>query len=583
MTSADTSAAAPALIDEVRAEQVRLLYANGGFPLIATFAGAAVLAALLVSQGTLKPIVAVIWLLASATHITARLMMRGTYLRSHDADLQWRKWAQRYTWGALAGGLTWGVGACWILPPGRFDLQMLVIMSITSIIYVTLSAFGSYLPPFIAFILTAIVPTMAWAAWQGDVAHWVYVGLCVIWLPSVAVLGRRHTRSIEQALTLRYENAALAESLQAQKLIAEQASLAKSRFLASASHDLRQPVHALGLFIGALRGHKLPRRSAQLVDQLDASVGALDGLFTSLLDISRLDAGVVETQPVAMAIQPLLARICRELAPEAQAKGVRLDLVTTTAAVTSDPVLLERVMRNLIANAVRYTETGRVLVGCRRRGGELALEVWDTGPGIPDHLREAVFEEFFQVANPDRDRARGLGLGLPIVRRLTAILDHPLKLESWPGRGTLFQVLAPRAAPPPQQAPGASARTAPAHKTGVILAIDDEQAIRSGLSELLGGWGHQVIVAGGGDEAVAALADAPMPDLILCDFRLRDGEDGVAVIRRLQSHIGVQVPAILITGDTATEAIPAAKAHGYVLMHKPLSHARLRAAISNLL
>jgi len=267
---------------------------------------------------------------------------------------------------------------------------------------------------------------------------------------------------------------------------------------------------------------------------------------------------------------------------------VALRVAPTTLAVQSDAILLERTLRNLIGNAVRYTEAGGVLAGARRVGAErVRLEVWDTGPGIAEDQREAIFEEFYQLSNPDRDRAKGLGLGLAIVRRLSAILGHDLSLESRSGRGTVFRLIAARATA------AAEAKMPPASEpdiladpgTGVILAIDDEAAIRTAMAELLRSWGHTVVAAADADEALAGLAaaNAARPDLIICDYRLRGEADGLAVIRRLTGAFGSGVPAILVTGDTAADRIREAQASGYPLLHKPLSHARLRATVTSLL
>jgi len=320
-----------------------------------------------------------------------------------------------------------------------------------------------------------------------------------------------------------------------------------------------------------------------LIDHIDSSVGALDELFTSLLDISRLDAGVTEVRRKPTPIQPLLTRLGRDLEAEAQAKDVRLVLMPTRLCVDTDPVLLERAVRNLAVNAVRYTDSGQVLIGCRRRGRRVSLEVWDTGRGIAAEHQAAVFEEFYQVANPDRDRAKGLGLGLPIVRRLTAILGHPLSWDSEPGRGSVFRILAPRADP----AEVVASEDDPVFaglRAGFIVAIDDEAAVRTAMAQLLRGWGHRVVVAADEDEALAALADSPdRPDLIICDYRLRDGANGLDVIHRLRSEYNEDIPALLITGDTAPERIREAAASGHPLLHKPLAHGRLRAAVHSLL
>jgi len=586
MTHPQAPGAGSSLRDAVGAEQARLLYGSG-FSMFATLVAAAGLAVLFVYLGVLKVWIAATWLLISAAHISVRLVMIGIFRGSPDRDQHWRAWVNRFTIGAAVGGITWGIGGAVIMPQGRFDLQMLVVVLITSIIYGTLSSFGAWYPAFMVFATASIVPLALWSLGQHDAVHYAFTFLCAIWLPAVLLLARRQEAGLVRSLNLQFENAALAQDLLAQKTIAEVANVAKSRFLASASHDLRQPVHALGMLVGALRSHKLPARSVSLIDQIDGSVGALDSLFTSLLDISKLDAGVVRGRAEAVSVHPLLERIRRDLEGEASAKGVVLTLAPTNLAVVSDPVLLERILRNLIGNAVRYTEQGHVLVGCRRRAGwgasgGVSLEVWDTGPGIAADQREAIFEEFYQLANPDRDRSKGLGLGLPIVRRLTEILDHPLELESRPGHGTVFRVLAPRAVAP-QAAEATPAVGVADARSAVILAIDDEQAIRVAMTELLKSWGHQVVAAGGGDEAIAALAHMPSPDLIVCDYRLRGGENGLDVIRRLQTAIGTKVPAIVVTGDTAPENIRDALTGGHPLLHKPLSHARLRAAVSSLI
>ena len=580
MTSTEPERPPPTLTDAVCAEQVRMLYADGPLTYLSTLAVSVVLAAVLVSLGALALLPAGLWLGAMLVQSGGRLALRQAYVRARPSVTDWRRWGDRYVAGSVASGVTWAAGLPWLLAEGRFDLQAMVIAMLVSGTYGLIGSAGAYRPAFLTFFLP-FTTGIIWFALQGDILHLAAAAMLLFWLPSVGLMGLRYNDSLAETLRLRFENAALVDDLRAQKRVADQTNLAKSRFLAAASHDLRQPVHALGMFIGALRSHRLPKRSLELVDQMDASVGALDGLFGSLLDISRLDAGVIESKPMAMPVQPLLSRICRELEAEAEAKGVDVVLAPTTAVVRSDPVLLERVMRNLIGNAVRHTQRGWVLVGCRRRGHRFVLEVRDTGPGIPEALREAVFEEFYQVANPDRDRANGLGLGLPIVRRLTAILEHPLEMESVPGEGTTFRVVTPRAVARSSEAP----RPPPLAevRTGVVLAIDDEQAIRSAMTALLESWGHTVIPAAGGASALAALKGRPAPDVIVCDYRLRDGETGVAAIAEVQAALGVEIPAILVTGDTAPENIREALASGYPLLHKPLSHGRLRAAVTSLI
>jgi signal transduction histidine kinase len=298
---------------------------------------------------------------------------------------------------------------------------------------------------------------------------------------------------------LTLENEGLVRELRVQKEAADEANVAKSKFIATASHDLRQPVHALGLLVGALQGYPMNDEMRRLVGQIGGSVTAMDGLFNSLLDISRLDAGVVETQVEDFPIEPLLERVCRDHLAEAKAKGLRLVSIRCAAIVRTDPFLLERILRNLVSNAIRYTDRGRVLVGCRR-GNSLRVEVWDTGRGIPLERQHEAFHEFVRLGNVERDRAKGLGLGLAIVDRLARLLDCPVTLRSAPEKGSVFQVNVPLAQGPVLTIPSAHETPMFATRRGMVLVIDDDPVIQSAMRGLLSSWGHDVVVAGPGAE-----------------------------------------------------------------------------------
>jgi CheY-like chemotaxis protein len=309
----------------------------------------------------------------------------------------------------------------------------------------------------------------------------------------------------------------------------------------------------------------------------------MDNLFSALLDISRLDAGVVEVHPKAFLIQPLLDRICRDHAEEADLKGIGLVCMRSGAVVHADPVLVERILRNLISNAVRYTDHGRVVIGCRRAAA-LRVEVWDTGPGIAPHQEERIFQEYFQLANPERDREKGLGLGLAIVRRLTDLLGYELKLRSRLGRGSCFSVAIPLVHDGAASFGHADEPLALTLAHGLVLVIDDEIAIREAMAALLTGWGHEVVTAGSGAEVLAQIDGGLVrPDLIICDYRLRSGETGIEVIEALRSEYNGTVPAMLITGDTAPDRLAEASASGLLLLHKPVPNGKLRAAVANLM
>jgi signal transduction histidine kinase/CheY-like chemotaxis protein len=363
------------------------------------------------------------------------------------------------------------------------------------------------------------------------------------------------------------------------------ANQAKSRFLAAASHDLRQPLHALGMFVAQLRGRVTEPEVAALTGKVEAAVTALQQLLDSILDISRLDAGIVSPAPVDFPLAPLLERLAESFAPQAERKGLRLRAVPTRVAVQSDPVLLERVLLNLLANALRYTERGGIVIGCRRRGERVRIEVWDSGTGIAPEHHQAVFQEFYQVGNPERDRQKGLGLGLAIAARVARLLGSRIDMHSRVGRGSVFAIELPRGKASATRAGAPAVRyQADSLRGALILVVDDDPLVREAMETLFQQWGCEVASAANGDQAVAqARRLVRAPDAIVCDYRLPEGETGIDAIRRLQAAVGADVPAALVTGDTAPERLREAQAGGYALLHKPLQPAKLRALLEHLL
>jgi signal transduction histidine kinase/DNA-binding NarL/FixJ family response regulator len=371
------------------------------------------------------------------------------------------------------------------------------------------------------------------------------------------------------------------EETRAARDAAEAADRAKSRFLAAASHDLRQPLHALQLFSARLGDRTRDAEEASLVQRIQTSVASLESLFSALLDISKLEAGVVTAHPRAIALESVFARIANDFAEEALDKGLSLVVRPTPLAAWSDPVLLERIVRNLVANAIRYTRHGGVLVGARRHGGRVAIEIWDSGPGIEPSQRQRVFEEFYQVGNPERDRTRGLGLGLAIVRRLAALHDHEVDMQSRPGRGSVFRVLAKAmpaaAAQPAPQAAGFDIANPLAGKR--IVVVDDEEPVREAMRQTLAAWSSDPIVAGDVDEAIARIGRGGAPDALVVDYRLRGGRDGIDAVAQLRGVYG-DVPAIVVSGESSTEHLARITRSGLVLLHKPVAPAKLRAALA---
>jgi two-component system, sensor histidine kinase len=346
-----------------------------------------------------------------------------------------------------------------------------------------------------------------------------------------------------------------------------QESYAKSRFLAAASHDLRQPLHALGLFIAQLRGHMKSAEGSRLVERVDAAVLAMNELFNALLDISKLDAGVLAPNIIEFPVAT------------AREKGLSFQLVGSSSWTRSDPILLERIVLNLVSNAVRYTPTGTVVVGCRRRGGRLDIEVWDSGPGIPEDQQRNIFGEFYRLAGDNTHG--GLGLGLAIVDRLCNLLGHPIRLVSTVGKGSRFSVTVPIAAARAQIAELPAQPVAVDVTRGkLVIVIDDDALVLHSMGGLLRNWGCHVVAAATPDEAFVDLGPEDQPDLIICDYRLANGQSGIAAIADLRKVYGAAVPAFLISGDIAPERLREARESGHHLLHKPLGAMALRAMIN---
>jgi signal transduction histidine kinase/ActR/RegA family two-component response regulator len=372
--------------------------------------------------------------------------------------------------------------------------------------------------------------------------------------------------------------------LAAKKDMAERANHAKSRFFAAASHDLRQPLHALSLFVAALKSRNHQTEAQTLIDNIEASTAAMELLFNALLDISRLDAGTIEVHRVHFPLQKMLGDLDKQFSALAAEKQLRLRFRPCDVTLYSDPLLLERILGNLIANAIRYTDDGGVLIACQRRGRMVRIRVFDSGRGIPPDQQESVFHEFVQLHNPARDRSKGLGLGLAIVSRLGRLLGHRVDLRSRPGHGSAFSIDVPCGDASLIQPPTAASAPEQIPDDALVLLVDDESAILRGMAELFDNWNIDLVTAHSAEEAEHWLASVGrMPDVIVSDYRLPDDTDGIEVIARLRQKFGQAIPAIVVTGDTAPDTILRISRAGFPLLHKPLRPAKLRALLTHLI
>jgi signal transduction histidine kinase/CheY-like chemotaxis protein len=358
---------------------------------------------------------------------------------------------------------------------------------------------------------------------------------------------------------------------------AEAANLAKSRFLAAASHDLRQPMQALSLYSSALAGDSTPRDAARILQGIQLSVQTLEQMFDGLLDIARLESGVIAPRIAAFPLLPLLERIAEAERPLAAQKRIELRVAPTSASVLSDPVLLERMLKNLLTNAIRYTERGRIVLGCRRAGStRVRVSVVDSGIGIPAHEQARIFDEYYQIAGAS---AQGLGLGLPIVKSLGDLLGHGVAVKSAPGRGSAFSIELERA----QARAADPVRPAPADLAGIDVAlVDDDIEIRQSMRALLESWGCRCISAATGAEVESRLHEQKVrPAALIVDYRLAEAMNGLQVIERLREAFDSALPALLITGTPNAPALLAPGMPGVALAVKPVPPGKLRAFLSS--
>ena len=404
---------------------------------------------------------------------------------------------------------------------------------------------------------------------------------------------RERTQALSEAnAALRQENRVRAEAEQAlrqAKQLAEDANASKTRFLAAASHDLLQPLNAARLFTSALMQNVTASDTQRTIGHIDNSLQAAEELLGTLLDISKLDAGALTPRRSHFALADIFRPLRAEFEVMADDRGLDLDVVPTQQWVDSDPQMLRRIVQNFLSNAIRYTQEGRVLLGCRRQGGRLLIEVWDSGPGIPESKLTEIFQEFRRLDQVSRHKEseKGLGLGLSIADRMSRVLDHPIKVRSWEGVGTVFSVSVPivaaREITVADQEP--SGRRSGNKLAGTrIVCIDNETLILEGMTAMLSGWGCEVFTATsiGGAKSILRNMDGD-PDAILADYHLDNEVTGLMALEALSERFAGAVPGIVITADRTEAVAEEIKRAGYQLLLKPVKPAALRALLTRTL
>jgi len=579
--------AAPSPLSRARADQVATLYASWPRTTASMLFGGALFCAAM--WGEAPPALMGAWIALIVANQSWRGLLARAWRRAHPGPSAMRRWGCYWSIGSTAAGALWGVAAVAMFP-GSPARQALAIVCLFGVVLGGLNLTAVYKPSFYGFVLPALVPLILRVGAEGGPVHLYTALVMAVVLAFVLAFGHRLNDVLTDALATRHRNADLIAELKLRtraaldaRAAAEEANRGKSQLLAAASHDLRQPLHALGLFVAALARRARDGELAPLVASVSGALVALEAQFAQLIDLSRLEAGALEPSRERVPLAPLFERLARESAVEARSRGLAVSFVRTRLSVVSDALMLERMLRNLVSNALRYTPDGGVVVGARRRGGDVVIEVVDSGVGIAPEHRGRVFDEFFQVpGRTERGRSGGMGLGLAIVRRFADLLGHGLTLRSAPGHGSRFGIVAPRAAdaPPARLRPPTAVRSLAG---ACIAVIDDDPAAVDGMRALFSTWGAEIAGGAHADAVLAALGEAERyPDLIVADLRLGDDASGLAAIARMRDELGEPVPALVVSGDLRAGTAREVREAGFLLLAKPVVPASLEAAASTL-
>lgn len=522
---------------------------------------------------------AIVWFVCQCLLASSSLALYRLHAR-YQTRFNAKQWRHIIFTMALLWGLVWSLPGVLFLDISRLEYLAALIIFVCTMTISPAPGMAVY-PYAYSVFLTLPLCSLGLQLWYAGLNGWLILGMPFFWAGSLAYGWQLH-KTITDSICLRI-------GLEQARQEAESANQAKSNFLAAASHDLRQPLQAIELLFAALKIKLKLNEHDDLVNKLDSSIDNLSELLNTLLDVSKLDAGVLPVQRQHMQLPSALSKTLLQYELIARQKQLRFDYHLGDDTVFVDPVILDRVVHNLLSNAFRYTEQGSVCLSSRRDAQSLILSVTDTGLGIAKAEQSAIFDEFYQLHNPERDRNKGIGLGLAIVKRLVKLQSWQLSLVSELGQGSCFSIQIPLgelASIKPIQAPRhANTQMLGMFQNNPVLLIDDDEAVRTSLTLLMQSWGCDVRAFGSVAQAIKFFEQSEydsrahkawQPELIISDFRLRDEQTGIDAIRTVQAKFQAQIAATLITGDTAPERIKKAKDSGFSVLHKPIKAAQLR-------
>nr|WP_175800282.1 hybrid sensor histidine kinase/response regulator [Burkholderia anthina] len=514
------------------------------------------------------------------TAIRTAVVWRDRRAGPHPVDTVLRR-ARTYMLFAGVSGCLWGAMGVLFFSPHNTIVTALICIVLAGMTGGSVASLSSWWPTYVAYALPTVLPFAIRSFMYGSALFSVLGFLSLFLLAVNLAFSRTLQRTVRDAVSLRFENVELIRQLTEEKERAELANRSKSQFLAAASHDLRQPTHALGLYIATLRAMaRAPSVDGaalgDIAERLRTALKGMSQLLNVLLDISRLDAGVIDARPRRFPLQQELDALDNQFRQAASAKGLTLTIRPTPVWLETDAVLLHTILSNVLSNAVRYTPAGGILIACRPRGAEVDIQVFDTGIGIEADQLSNIFREFYQIGNAARDREQGLGLGLAIVQRTAVLIGASVRVRSTAGRGSRFSVqlpAMPRARPHDAGPgrPGEAAESGLDRPRKTILVVDDDRDVLAGMQTLLRAWGHVVVAAQSMERAIElATSHRAELDMIVTDFRLAGHVTGADVVRAVLRATGREIPAIIVTGDTSPAGIHAASSSGFSVLHKPL-------------
>ena len=563
----------------VHHEQIRSLYRQSPFVFFSVLAVTFFVAVFFWDQADHQLLIT--WVVANLSLTIARVILVKSFHRIKPQGRALVKWGLVFSLSSVLSGIIWGQIAFLFMDTKDVMSTLFTILVLIGMASGSQVSLSTFLPAFFGFGLPTLLP-LAIVLFDQPENTFALIGYMVlVYVIANLAFSLIMNRNVSESIRLRFENLDLLENLELQKNIAEKANTDKSRFLAATSHDLRQPLHAMDLYLGALKNLLSEKEQIELLDKGLQSSAALSELLAALMDVSRLDAGDVVVDRVVVNVDVLMKAICDEYQEKANQQGITLECQPSNIQVDSDELMLGRMLRNLVNNACTHSGGSRISLKAERVGEQVWLSVCDDGVGIAEAQQQQVFSEFYQLNNPERDRNKGLGLGLAIVKRLANLLQHELQLESVDAEGCCFKLRLPFVDMAEHSVKDVM-DTVDMDVSGLfVILVDDEADIRNAMRTLLLQWGCELLVADSLQSLQQELdkLDYPAPDVLLCDYRLRENQTGLEVVAAMRQYFKIKLPALIISGDTDKSIEKNAIKQGCEVLYKPVRPEVLRTAI----